>query len=123
MKDDRIKYNHIRHTQEALEDIFEGLEKQDKTLLDIGVGDLVVFGLELADYDKHDFECLYPSTNLIPDLPNMDYTNAWMSAQLVQELLNHQYYDKNGDVWHDAVEKLMVQIYELLDNGNKNQQR
>ena len=77
MKDDRIKYNHIRHTQEALDDIFEGLKKQDKTLLDIGVGDLVVFGLELADCDKHEFECIedkhdYPT----PNFPNEDYREA-----------------------------------------------
>ena len=109
-----IKENHIRHTQEALDDIFEGLKKQDIPTLSFALDQLIAFGLGFENYDKHEFECIYPSTHLVPDLPNLAYTEAWMSASLVQELLNHQYYDKNGDVWDDAVQKLIGQLLELL---------
>ena len=45
MRNNRIKYNHIRHTKEALEDVF--------TELSLAIDDLVAFGLPLADNNNH----------------------------------------------------------------------
>ena len=53
MRNNRIKYNHIRHTKEALEDVFTGLKNANLTELSLAIDDLVAFGLPLADNNNH----------------------------------------------------------------------
>ena len=92
-----IKGNHIRHTQEALEDIFEGLAKNDMSYIDVAINSLVTDASYLANNDKHEFECIMVDYQ-VPTLPNEDYVVAWKRAKVVQVYLDHEIYDKNGDL-------------------------
>lgn len=114
MREDRIKYNHIRHTQEALEEIFEGLKKQDLWLLSFGTDQLMAFGLDLADGDRNQFECMFVDYQVPTTLPNQDYVEAWKRAKALEVYLKDEMYDKNGDLWYDSVIELMTAVDKLL---------
>ena len=117
--DEYTKNNHIRHTKEALEDIIEGLKNFNLTLIDVGIEPLIVSGLEIANHDNHIFDCICPSTHMAPVFPSWDYNDAWNCAQLVWDLFNNHVYERNGDVWQDAVETLRVKLCELIDKEKK----
>ena len=108
-----IKENHIRHVQEALDDIFEGLEKQDLPLLSFAVDQLIAFGLGFENTNNHQFENVMVDYQ-VPKFPNTDYVVAWKRAKVVEAYLNHEMYDKNGDLWQDMVEELMMSIFKLM---------
>ena len=108
-----IKENHIRHTQEAIEDILDGLKNFDLLELEIAIEQLVVFGLPLGDNDNHQSECVMVDYQ-VPAFPSADYIEAWKRTKVLEAYLNHQMYDKYGDLWHDMVEELLISLYRLL---------
>ena len=113
-----IKGNHIRHTQEALEDIFEGLKKQDIPLLSYATDQLIAFGLGFENNNNHEFECIMVDYQ-VPTLPNEDYVIAWKRAKVLQAYLDNEIYDKNGDLWDDMVDELLMSLYNLLEKKHE----
>lgn len=109
-----IKENHIRHTQEALDDIFEGLKNQDKTLLSIAIDSLVTDASYIGDNDNHQDECIMVDYEVPKEFTNELYIEAWKRAKVVEAYLNHEMYDKYGHLWHDMVEELMMSLLKLL---------
>ena len=109
-----IKGNHIRHTQEALEEIFEGLKKQDLWLLSFGTDQLIAFGLQLGDNDNHQLECIMVDYEVPKELTNELYIEAWKRAKVVEAYLNHEMYDKYGDLWCDMIDELLNTLYKLI---------
>ena len=108
-----IKGNYIRHTQEALEEIFDGLKTHDKALLSIAIDELVGFTCQLGHNDNYQNECILVDYE-VPDTLDKNYVHAWKCAKVVEAYLNHQMYDKYGDLWHDMVEELIMALLKLI---------
>lgn len=109
-----IKGNHIRHTQEALEDVFDGLQHHKVSSLSIAINDLVAFGLQLGHNDNHQLECIMVDYEVPKELTNELYIEAWKRAKVVEAYLNHEMYDKYGDLWCDMIDELLNTLYKLI---------